>query len=287
MLVRALSGAAPAFLCAVFACVVVSNAPALATTPAPMVMPSGMTMGTPTPAPPLMARQGPLSEQDIIKIATTPGLSFDETQWSEFNHRVAGLFVFVWGLTGLIAGLLWPKKTWWRFVPPLVLLGLAEFLILRNDPKAWPIGPIPFWISFRDASTLEHRVFVLLIIALGVIELLRAGDRLPPFAFKFAVPAVALTASIMLLFHHHGGFEMQQAMQNASDPSMSSDPKMRSMLASMALVKSEHLVFAIAGFGFAASKLGADMGWIRGRLGQTLWAVFATLLGLYMFGYSE
>jgi len=284
MLIRVLPGVTFALLCVVF--VLVSIVPASgAPTPPPGAMPSGMVM--PTPAAPATSKSGGLTDAEIIKIATTPGLSFDETQWSEFNHRGAGLFVLVWGLTGLIAGLLWPKRTWVRFVPPIVLLGLAEFLILRNDPKTWPIGPIPFWISFRDASTFEHRVFVVLIIGLAIIELLRAADRLPSFAFKFAVPAVAVTACVLLLFHHHGGFETQQAMQHMNETSAAPDPSMQRMLSSMALVKQEHLVFVILGLGFAVSKLGADMGWIRGRLGQTLWAVFAILLGLYMFGYSE
>ena len=63
-------------------------------------------------------------------------------QWSIFNHRGAGWFIFLWGLTALIAGLQWPKKTWWRFVPPMVLFGMVEFLFIRNDPEAWPTGPI-------------------------------------------------------------------------------------------------------------------------------------------------
>jgi hypothetical protein len=241
----------------------------------------------PTQAPPATSKPGGLSDADIIKIATTPGLSFDETQWSEFNHRGSGFFVLLWGLTGLIAGLQWPKRTWVRFVPPMMLFGLFEFLVLRNDPKAWPLGPIPFWISFRDPSAFEHRVFIALILVLAIVELLRAADRLPSFAYKFAVPAIAVTSIVLLLFHHHGGIETEQAMQSMNDPSAAADPSMKKMVASMALIRHEHLTFAILGIGFAISKLGADLGWIRGRLGQTLWAVFAILLGLYMFGYSE
>ena len=285
MLVRVLPGVAFALVCVVLALLSISPASA-APTPSPMAMPSGMVMPTPVAASPA-PKPGGLSDADIIKIATTPGLSFDETQWSEFNHRGSGFFVLLWGLTGLIAGLQWPKRTWVRFVPPIMLFGLFEFLVLRNDPKAWPLGPIPFWISFRDPSAFEHRVFIALILVLAIVELLRAADRLPSFAYKFAVPAIAVTSIVLLLLHHHGGFETQQAMQNMSDPSAAADPSMQKMLSSMVLIKHEHLIFAIFGSGFAVSKLGADMGWIRGRLGQTLWAVFAILLGLYMFGYSE
>src|SRR5262245_33631467 len=62
--------------------------------------------------------------------------------WSIFNHRGAGWFILVWGAAALVVGLQWPRRTWARFVPPLVLFAMVEFLFLRNDPEAWPTGPI-------------------------------------------------------------------------------------------------------------------------------------------------
>jgi hypothetical protein len=210
--------------------------------------------------------------------------SASDIEWSIFNHRGAGWFIFFWGLTALIAGLQWPRRNWLRFVPPLTLLGLVEFLLLRNDPEAWPTGPIGFQASLKDPEVFQHRVFVLLLLVIAIVELLRAADRLPPLLQKFALPGLALFGGIYLFFHKHGGSEMAQMM---SHPAMASSPAMQSMMGTMELVKHEHLWFSTLGFGLAAAKLLADTGRLKGRLGATLWSVFAITLGVYMMGYTE
>jgi hypothetical protein len=130
-----------------------------AATPMPMPMPSSSTA------------QSELERDRALALIPDSGLATPATgtEWSIVNHRGAGFFVFMWGFTALIAGLQYPRKTWFRFVPPMMLFGLAEFLILRNDPKAWPSGPISFWVSFQDPSATQHRIFVLLVIAIGVV----------------------------------------------------------------------------------------------------------------------
>jgi hypothetical protein len=251
--------------------------------------------GQPSPTPMIMPgmqvqpQQG-LSTTDVQRIQqiisdTQHASPETSTQWSEFNHHGAGVFVFLWSLTALIVGLLWPRRTWFRFVPPLMMFGLAEFLFLRNDPKAWPTGPIGFWISFQGPETAQHRIFLLLIVAIGVIEMLRAADRLSPLMQKFALPSVVVVASVLLLFHQHGGLAMQQTMQHASDATATPSPADQNMIASMNLIKTEHRVFALFGFGFAAAKLLADVGFLKDRLGATLWPLFAMGLGLYMIGF--
>jgi hypothetical protein len=207
--------------------------------------------------------------------------------WSIFNHRVAGWFLLFWGLTALIAGLQWPRRTWWRFVPPMFLLGLAEFLFFRMDPETWPTGPVSFWASLHDAEELEHRIFLALIILMGVVELLRAGDRLRPFFAKYALPGLATFGGIFLFFHHHGGESMMQMVMEPNGPSMMTSPTMQQAMASMKLVMHEHMWFSIFGFGLAGAKLLGDMRYIKGRLGATLWTLFAILLGIYMSVYLE
>jgi len=205
-------------------------------------------------------------------------------QWSIFNHRGAGWFIFVWGLAALVVGLQWPRKTWWRFAPPMVLFGMVEFLFIRNDPEAWPTGPIGLWASLKDPEVFQHRVFLLMLLGIAVIELLRAAGRLPPFLYKFGLPVLAVGGGVYLFFHKHGGEGMEKMM---ADPSMASSPAMDKMMASMAVVKHEHMWFSIFGFGLAAAKLLADAGKLKGRLGATLWTLFAIVLGLYMMGYTE
>ncbi|HEV2383592.1 MAG TPA: hypothetical protein VG206_27840, partial [Terriglobia bacterium] len=143
-----------------------------------MFNPAASTLGA---APPLQGQ----SSSTGNAMADMPGMSHgaapiapqpwcQDRAWSTFNHRAAGWFLLLWGLTALVAALQWPRRTWWRFVPALVLFGLAEFLLIRNDPEAWPVGPISFWASLHDPEDLQHRIFLLLVILMAVVELLRA-----------------------------------------------------------------------------------------------------------------
>jgi hypothetical protein len=221
---------------------------------------------------------------ELEKAASTP---YAGTSWSIFNHRGSGLFVLLWGITALLVGLQYPRKTWLRFVPPLALFGLVEFLLLRNDPMTWPLGPIGFWLSMRSPEVFQHRIFILIILGMGITELLRAADRLPPFFAKYALPLLALTASILILFHRHEpAMQMQATMPNMSMP-MPAGPQPGSMEASMAIIKRQHALLAAVGFGFVVTKLLADTGRLPTRLGNILWPAFAIVTGLILMGYTE
>ncbi len=124
--------------------------------------------------PALQARLDAEAAQNRTKAvrAYTPGSGelFDrnaaDIAWSEYNHHWAGLFVIAIGILGLLqrAGLR-AARHW-----PLVLLGLAGFLFVRSDPETWPLGQIGFFESMRDVEVLQHRVFVLLIVAFALFE---------------------------------------------------------------------------------------------------------------------
>lgn len=196
----------------------------------------------------------------------------EDRTWSTFNHRMSGWFLLLWGLTALIAGLQWPRRTWVRFAPAMILFGLAEFLFFRNDPEAWPVGPMSFAASLHDPEDFQHRIFLLLVILIALIEVLRAADRLPGFLAKFGLPALGAFGATLLFFHKHGGPEM--------------DMNSTQGVASMNLVRHEHFWFSTFGFALVAAKLVADAGYLKGRK-AALWTVFAILLGAYMIGYVE
>jgi putative copper resistance protein D len=201
----------------------------------------------------------------------------DGAVWSTFNHRVAGCYLALWGFAALIAGLQGPPGTWWRFAPSVVLLGLVQFLFFRNDPEAWPVGPLSFWDSLQGED-LQHRVFLLLLLAIAVVELLRAGSRLPEFFAKYSVAILAGLGGVYLFFHNHGGEDMSRATTEAS---------MQQMMASMNTVLHEHMWFSVLGFGVAGSRLLGDARILKGQWGACLWTVFAITLGVYMTYYVE
>jgi len=125
--------------------------------------------------------------------------------WSEYNHHVSGLFVLAMGLlaTAEAAGVRWARN--W----PLVFLGLGGFMLVRNDPGAWPLGSQGFWAGMREPSVVQHRLYVLVVILFGVFEwMVRTGRlRAPRAALVF--PLVAAAGGGLLLTHSHASLNLK------------------------------------------------------------------------------
>lgn len=149
------------------------------------------------------------------------------------------------------------------------------------------MGPMNFWASLHDPEDLQHHIFLLLIVLMSLVELLRSADRLPPLAAKYALPALGAFGAVYLFFHKHGGSAMAAMMSDAQETGNSVSRSMQQMMASMSVIRHEHLWFSIIGLGFVLAKLLGDTGHLKGRWGKALWPVFVVMLGTYMLGYVE
>lgn len=185
-----------------------------------------------------------------------------DTAWSEYNHHWAGLFVVAVGLLGLLnrAGLR-AARHW-----PLMLLGLAGFLLIRSDPEVWPLGGIGFFESFRDVEVLQHRMFVVLIAAFALFEWgVRTGRLRRPGA-PLVFPLLTAVGGALLLTHSH-------AVSNVKD---------------QLLIEMSHTPLALAGIGAGWARwleLRAD-GPIRRVMGW-IWPVCFLLVGAILLLYRE
>ena len=182
--------------------------------------------------------------------------------WSEYNHHWAGLFVVAVGLLGLLhrAGLR-AARHW-----PLMLLGLAGFLLVRSDPETWPLGNVGFFESLRDVEVLQHRAFVVLIVAFALFEWgVRTGWlRHPGAALVF--PLLTAAGGALLLTHSH-------AISNVKD---------------QLLIEMSHTPLALAGIGAGWARwleLRAD-GPVR-RVAGWMWPVCFLLVGAILLLYRE
>jgi putative copper resistance protein D len=128
-----------------------------------------------------------------------PPRNANDIAWSEYNHHWAGLFVVAVGLLALLnqAGLRWARH--W----PLVFLGLAAFLFVRSDPEVWPLGAIGFWESLRDVEVLQHRFYVVLIVAFAWFEWRVRTAARPAPAAALVFPLLCATGGVLLLTHTH------------------------------------------------------------------------------------
>jgi copper resistance protein D len=120
--------------------------------------------------------------------------------WSEYNHHWSGLIVLA---IGLLAVLVSTQRAPWARHWPLLFFGLALFLLVRSDPENWPLGPRGFWESFVVAEVLQHRVFVLLVVAFGVFEWGVQTNRITSLGATLVFPAVCALGGALLLTHSH------------------------------------------------------------------------------------
>jgi putative copper resistance protein D len=186
--------------------------------------------------------------------------------WSEYNHHWSGLFVLAIGLLALVhaAGVRWAKH--W----PVMFIGLGVFLFLRSDPEVWPLGNEGFFVSFRDIEVLQHRLFVLLIVAFGIFEWrVRVAREVKPWT-RLVFPLLCAAGGTLLLTHSH-------AIANLKD---------------QLLIELTHTPLAITGI---------VAGWARWlelrldpvanrtvwRIAHWLWPVCFVLVGLMLLNYRE
>jgi putative copper resistance protein D len=128
-----------------------------------------------------------------------------ERAWSEYNHHWAGLFVVTMGALTILHFLGVRAARHW----PLVFLGLAAFLFVRNDPRAWPLGPAGFWESLTLPDVLQHRTFVLLVIAFAVFEWMVRTQRLAERPWGYVFPLLCAVGGGLLLTHSHAMFNLK------------------------------------------------------------------------------
>jgi copper resistance protein D len=156
-----------------------------------------------SPATPLgfdAAETQPAGLQSFVLGASYKPNGPGDIAWSEYNHHWAGLIVLGVGLLALLArsGLVGWARHW-----PLAFLGLAIFLFLRADPENWPLGPRSFWQSFAVAEVLEHRAFVVLIVAFAVFEWRVQTGRVALSRARLVFPLVCASGGALLLTHTH------------------------------------------------------------------------------------
>jgi copper resistance protein D len=138
--------------------------------------------------------------------APPAGRTAVERAWSEYNHHWAGFFVLVMGLGAALErlGARWARH--W----PLAFLGLAVFILVRSDPRAWPLGPAGFWESLALPDVLQHRLFTVLVAAFGVFEWLVRTARLPPRPWAYVFPLLCAVGGGLLLTHSHAMVDLKE-----------------------------------------------------------------------------
>ena len=126
--------------------------------------------------------------------------------YSERNHHVAGFMVLLMGLAELTHVLRLPSLRWaWLLLPSALILG-GVFIIIWSDHEAWPIGSLGLVATFvgGDHEILQHKIYGLLALGVGSVELFRRLGRIGHKAWASPLPLMAIVGGLMLFGHSHG-----------------------------------------------------------------------------------
>src|SRR4029077_4951984 len=115
---------------------------------------------------------------------------------SEFNHHLAGIFVVLAGLFILTGERLknrWPSI---KYAWPLCFLFSGIFVLVFSDTELWPFGPKNWWVGVTgNLEVLQHKAFAVILLALGIIEILRAKGTLKALWTAWVFPVLAAAGS--------------------------------------------------------------------------------------------
>lgn len=189
--------------------------------------------------------------------------------YSESNHHISGLMVVLMGLAELSHVLRLSSLQWARFLLPSALLAAGLFLMVWSDHDAWPIGALTFADTFggADHEILQHKIYGILALTVGSVELFRRSGRIGHKAWASPLPLMAIVGGLMLFGHSHG-----------SHPSAHKIAMHHAIMGTMALTAgSSKLVSAWIG----------DREASRARRWEWVWVAFILLIGTQLLLYTE
>jgi putative copper resistance protein D len=190
---------------------------------------------------------------------------------SEFNHHLAGLLVLLAGLLILADGSLRQRWTLARHVWPICFLVSGLFLLIFSDTELWPFASQSWYFGLtHHMEVLQHKIFAVLLLVLGVIELQRVRGNLRAKWWGWVFPLAASIGSVMLLFHDH-----QAGMAGPNHMEV------------MHRIQTEHYSFAVTGLGIALSKGLAETPFEWRPFFERLFPALLVVLGTLLMVYVE
>jgi hypothetical protein len=122
---------------------------------------------------------------------------------SEFNHQMAGWALIGVGIVALM-NYLSPRVKPLSYIWPALFVLAGLFLALWSDGEIWPRGNLSWsWLLQHDAEARQHKIYSLLLIAIGAVEYFRIRGSLPRLWKTLAFPLLAVTGASLLLIHDH------------------------------------------------------------------------------------
>jgi hypothetical protein len=241
---------------------------------------------------------------------------------SERNHHIAGFFLIAIGLCSIL-GKQEESLAWLRRVPPILFIAAGLFLAAWSDDEIWPRGNLSWtWLLRHDAEARQHKIYALLLIALGLIEYAQTSSGLRRRWLAVVFAMLCVLGGVSLFFHQHSAMAAAPANAGASvtdpnsknpnsthmthehgpqhqhgsmpagatqppDAASAQAPPLHVHNHAEANVQRQHMWFAIIGFCVAAFKFLHDADRRPLRLRDHLWGSSVIVLGILLLLYTE
>lgn len=190
---------------------------------------------------------------------------------SEFNHHLAGLLVIFAGLFILAESKIRNRLPVVRYAWPMCFFAAGLFVLIYSDTEIWPFGPqTPWYAITHNLEDLQHKVFAVILLALGWVEFQRVRGRLQAVWAAWFFPIVGAAGAILLLFHvHSGNMHAPHAMET------------------MEHIQKQHRWLAAAGLGVALTNGLAETSQKWQKFFKTAWPALLIVLGVLLTQYTE
>jgi len=190
---------------------------------------------------------------------------------SEFNHHLAGFFIALAGALVLFEPNLVRRGPLVKYVWPACFLLAGIFVLVWSDTELWPFGHRPWLEALQhNREVLQHKTFAILLFGLGAIEWQRARGVLLTVWSGWVFPLVAISGSLILIFHQHeGGMAGQHHMET------------------MARIQSQHLSYTACGLGIGLTKGLSELAGHRAGIMAKMWPLLLAVLGTLLMFYRE
>jgi len=163
---------------------------------------------------PKIVEHGPGQGNPDTKIVayTTEGLAvsardLDIMHQSEANHHWMGLIVLGMGILAVLAR---TGHAPWAEYWPLLMIGIAVFILLLGDPECWPLGPMGFWSTWADPEIFQHRMAALLCIGFAIFELRVRRSPQQQSWQALIFPMICAAGAALLLTHSHDSSNVRE-----------------------------------------------------------------------------
>ena len=119
---------------------------------------------------------------------------------SESNHHWMGVLVLAMGVLALLAR---TGKAPWAEYWPLLLIGIAVFIVLLADTECWPVGWKTVGACFVDPEVFQHRMAALVCVGFAVFELRVRRRKQENDGMALVFPLMCAIGGAVLLTHQH------------------------------------------------------------------------------------